>query len=125
MTLRELIQENPELFYRQEWYRDEAFMDVDLVSVDAVGAGFDTSAVDPRTTRIANREYVTPDVRAVALAALYLENPDQWVWREFLWTSDTDSHGNIVYVGGVGRYGCDGFQIHRHLVDPVALWVRP
>lgn len=115
MTLSELRTTFPELFYGhghpEEWFRDEGFMQREP---RAISPFFDTLPVRP--------EDAGP-VYAVDLAALYVRSPDASVWRRCLWTDDTDRWGNRVYVGGVGLYGIDAFQIHRKL-EPECYWVR-
>lgn len=102
MTLAELRAAHPTLFYEQSWFTGEAFMDREpsgdwerFMPVDTDG---------PR-----------PPVTAADMAALYVEHPHETIWRRFLWTDDADRWGNRVYVGGVGEYGIEMFQIHRHL----------
>lgn len=102
MTLREILAAYPSLFYRQTWYADEPFLDA------------------PAVGRIRPDFLVMPDdmgatVRAADLAALYVTSPHDSRWRWFLWTHDRDRYGQRVYVGGVGQYGIETFQIHRHL----------
>lgn len=94
MKLREALAEHSRLVYPQDWYSGEAFMDAE------------------------------PDgYNAAHIFAQFLARPTSSVWRQFIWTDDYDSHGNRVYVGGIGQYGCHGFQIHRLLV-PDERWVE-
>jgi hypothetical protein len=111
MTLREIIAAHPDRFYRQTWFHGESFL------------GREASPVR-------DDFFITPirkddaGVYAADLAALYVTCPDDLRWRRFLWTDDYDKHGLRVYVAGVGQFGCDGFQIHRHLkVDHRWGWV--
>lgn len=113
MTLAEIRTTFPDLFYSHghpdEWFKDEPFMQSEP---RAISPWFEATTVPPGS-----------HVRAADLAALYVKNPEGSVWRRFLWTEDVDRYGNRVYVGGVGQYGIDAFQIHRKL-EPEAYWVR-
>jgi hypothetical protein len=103
MTLARLIAENSGMFYPQEWFNGEAFLER-----------------EPRPwlgwpDRVA--PFIVPELggaleyTAADLAALYLEDPTRPLWRRYLWTADKDHLGQRVYVGDNGR----GFEIHRHL----------
>lgn len=107
MNIIELRAAHPALFCPQTWYEGEAFalsrwtpaygaMVVQVVPCE-------DGAVPP------------PDglPRAVVLVTHFVADPSRSIWRDYLWTSDTDSQGQRVYVGGVanGR----GVEIHRHL----------
>lgn len=107
MNLREVIDASPSLFYPQSWHRGEAFLQDEVPLIGAI----------PKLTKPG---YVpvpgNPNLPSVAeLVAAYLVNPTSPVWAFFLWTRDTDRHGNAVYVGGVGHDDLPGLQIHRHL----------
>lgn len=102
MTLREIIAAHPSLFYRQAWYADEPFLDTPA-----------NGSVRPAFVVMPDDLGAAP--RAADLAALYVESPGDPRWRRFLWTDDHDRYGQRVYVGGVGQYGINTFQIHRHL----------
>ena len=113
MTLAEIRAAVPDLFYAQSWFDGHAFMD------RPEGEPLE------RVTVWAERIDAHPEpIHAVDLARLYVKTPSEPMWREFLWTDDTDDHGNRIYVGGIGKYGVEGFQVHRHLADPGAKWVR-
>lgn len=85
----EQVQQRPELFYAsQTWYRDEPF------------------AIDR-------------DTRTAILVGQYVQLRDLGTipWQDhYVWTGDTDTEGNRVYIGRVEQYG--GLQIHRHLANP-------
>lgn len=117
MTLREIRAAHPNLFYPQTWMDGEAFM-------DEPPSGHLTPGFVAHPYRL--NPYPRLAVLAVDLAALYVRTPDDPRWRRFLWTDDKDQHGNQVYVAGLGQNGCEGFQIHRHLVpDHRWAWVTP
>lgn len=102
MTLRDLIAANPALFYPQSWYADEPFADTEPTG-------------NLRGDFVVVTDKLAPEVRAADLAVFYVETPHDARWRRFIWTDDFDRYGNRVYVGGVGQYGIEAFQIHRHL----------
>ena len=94
-TLRRIREsEYAPLFYRQTWWLNEPF---------------------------ANE--LRPGRTAAWMAERFVADPTNPKWRRFIWTDDIDSHGNRVYVGGVGEFGCDGFQIHR-LLEPDERWAE-
>jgi len=109
MTIRDMIRDNPGLFYSQSWYDGEAFMDVELPE-------------DSPTTLPTRRSYVgippelilwphTEVVPAVVLVHLFVGNHTAPIWDGYFWTSDTDHLGQRVYVGSNGK----GLEIHRHI----------
>jgi hypothetical protein len=114
MTLTEIVDAHPELFYEGSgWWRGQGFAGVaDPLPVHA----------DVRGVKWSWR--TSPIYRAPRLALDYTRRPEHPIWRYFLWTPDVDDSGNQVYVGGVGIYGIDRFQIHRHLT-PDHRWVTP
>ena len=112
MTLRELRAAHPTMFYPQDWFVGEAFMDCEPGFVLAMP----TSISDEHNGLI---------VSAVDLAALFLKNPADPIWRRFLWTSDRDRLGQRIYVAGNGYAQCFGFQIHRHLELDTEQWGWP
>ncbi len=106
MKLINVVDANPALFYEQGWWREQEFAHADntglLTIPELVGPG-----VDPELAGFLPH--------ASTLAMLYVSNPDHSTWRNFLWTADKDYHGNRVYVGGVGEFGIEQFQVHRAL----------
>ncbi len=103
MTLREMIDAYPEKFYAgQTWFDGEAFMDTEVerfdlpVQVDGLcGCG----------------EWHQTSYTAADLVWLWLNEDMTEFHDRYLWTSDTDSQGQRVYVGQNGK----GLEIHRHL----------
>lgn len=112
MTLAEIRAANPALFYQdQHWFENHSFMDIEQ------SEGFSGAFV------LSPDDYPgRPLVRAVDIAALYVATPADTRWRSFIWTDDVDSFGNRVYVAGVGQFGIESFQIHRH-IQPACWWV--
>jgi hypothetical protein len=97
-TLLRLIINNPDKFYKQDWYFNEEF-----ANKDVGGIYTDT----PYNT-----------LPAAVYAYRYLKS--KGFEDYYMWTNDFDSKGDRVYVGGAGFKGRPkGFQIHRHLtIDP-------
>jgi hypothetical protein len=101
VTLRDLIAAHPGLFYRQDWYRGEPFVERQAIPLP-----------------VPDRVLTTPDatnapllMSAASLCALYVTVPDSPIWGRYLWTADRDSKGQRVYVGSNGH----GLEIHRHI----------
>lgn len=107
MTLREIIAANLDMFYAQSWYAGEAFMDAESTG-PVIPKGV-APYRDIGAHTLAGCELPT----AAALAAGYLLTPSGSVWRDYLWTADTDGAGQRVYVGGTANG--HGFEVHRHL----------
>ena len=114
MTLRELRAAHPKMFYAQNWFDGEAFMDydVDLSQVREVLPAAWKEGTLP--------EHGTFLMRAVYLAWLYVLHPTAPLWDKYLWCHDVDSQGQRVYVGQNGK----GFEIHRHL-HITERWAQP
>jgi len=95
----------PELFpLGITWYLDEPFAKLVLPPLLKM----------PR--RVFGMKSVSPDdgdslTDTVLLAQLYVQHPESPIWQRYLWTADTDSLGQRVYVGDNGL----GFEIHRHI----------
>lgn len=105
MNLLELREKYRGIFYSQAWYLGERFMRA-LPSDDAFN-------IPPR--RIVRTGQVPKDSKglpsAVDLAHAFVLTPTDPIWQKYLWTSDTDRHGQRVYVGvNDGK-----FEIHRHI----------
>lgn len=106
MKLRDIIAAHPAMFYPQTWHEGEAFMDA-CPTPGIVGQ-------PARSVPTPCPDFMSwPFHTAATLVQLYVQEPGNPVWLDYLWTRDTDKHGQRVYVGGV-RNG-QGFEIHRHL----------
>lgn len=106
MTLRMLRYAHPELFLMsQDWFLGQDFIDKPCGSITVPPIVVEHRGQVPGH----NGNLVT----AAVLANAYVHNPKLPIWRDYLWTSDVDSEGQRVYVGGTanGR----GFEIHRHI----------
>lgn len=125
MTLVELVDAHPGIFYRQEWYRAQGFASK---PGPIQGVGFPRLRKrEPDHCPDCGIQFVELPARkwtALNLAIAFVEKQDDPIWGSFLWTSDQDDGGNPVYVGGVGVYGIEAFQVHR-LLDPDHRWVTP
>lgn len=100
ITLVRLVLKYPDWFYPQDWYYDEEFANTPLAIGDH---------------RIGEGNFDPP---AVACAWWAIRMGGQW-GTSYVWTRDIDGRGNRVYVGGMALGHKRGFQIHRHLVDPI------
>jgi hypothetical protein len=110
MTIRELRREHPGLFYQQEWYLAEDFMDELLPECAPLSMpkGVMFEGAPPELIPF-DFEPVFP---AVVLVNLYCLHPYHPIWRQrYLWTASKDHMGQRVYVGDNGH----GIEIHRHL----------
>lgn len=110
MNLRELRAKHPDLFYPQDWFDGELFMERDQ--------GYRERGLIMPTGVSYNGmplEYIPPGtvdfLSAVGLARLYTIHPTAEIWRFYLWTSDFDGQGQRIFVGDNGK----GLEIHRHL----------
>lgn len=119
ITLRTLVDAQPERFHPQTWYLGEAFLDVEL-----------PEDVPPRSpSRLSHIGAVPPQVApmlplAVTLVAAYLRRPFDPIWARYLWCRDKDAQGQRIYVGGVTDANGRKFEIHRHLAI-TAQWGVP
>lgn len=109
MTIRELRVKYPHLFYYQEWYLWQTWMDAPLPDNAPIVVPISVAYIGTPP------EFVIWDIQpcfpAVVFANLYVRFPDDPIWQHWLWTSDKDEHGQRVYVGSNGK----GLEIHRHL----------
>lgn len=119
MTLREMIDAHPDKFYAgQTWFNDEAFQHTHARDDVTWPKGVLTSlAPRPFGGAHARPDRGTATYTAADLASLWLmdvQTPGfdtDGLWDRYLWTSDTDSQGQRIYVGQNGK----GLEIHRHL----------
>lgn len=111
MTLREIIDSHHKLFY-QNGYDGTAWFDSQKF-VDEECGGLATLPDTIETMHDPGMAIFLP--HAATLALLYVGQPENDIWKRFMWTCDFDDDGQRVYVGGVGVFGCMGFQVHRHL----------
>lgn len=106
MTLREMRETYPGLFYEQDWFDGHAFMNEDLPTYLWVSK-----------PEIRHRWWRKPRGlawRAVDIASIWVREggvSDHPMWGRYLWTSSHDDLGQRIYVGQNGK----GLEIHRHL----------
>jgi hypothetical protein len=117
VTIRSLRYQYAALFYFQQWFEGEAFMDVPL---EAPLPG------PPRMLGCRGRVPRTKELpielpTAVQLVDLYVRIPQDPVWANYLWCADVDGEGQRVYVGNAPQHG---LEIHRHLVI-TERWASP
>jgi len=113
VTLNELAAAHP--LYPQTWYYEEPFASVPLLP----GEYEVPVELDPWTRGEVPADTHT-EPSAVLLAAAWVQ-ADGGLWHDdYVWTCDTDSEGQRVYVG---RSRPQGLQIHRHL-EITSRWGR-
>jgi hypothetical protein len=107
MTLREMRAAYPHLFYKQDWFDGEAFMETEPSST-LPDDEFFSFTVAPRwwCPRWLSK-YTAADI-AHLWVHTYGTRP---MFDKYVWTCDKDSHGQRVYLGQNGK----GLEIHRHL----------
>jgi hypothetical protein len=106
VTLREIRAAYPDLFYKQEWFEGEAFMDFD--AADYVPLPVSTITPEQQQVETGRVEYPY----AAALLSAYVKEPDAKIWDGWkFWCADMDSEGHRVYV--FKRNGL--MEIHRHI----------
>jgi hypothetical protein len=105
-SIIEMRDAHPAMFCPQTWYEAESFAHLKLAPI----IGMPTHVVRSPNPPTDVDDTLTD---AVLLVGLYLAYPHDALWQDYLWTADTDSEGQRVYVGGTrnGR----GLEIHRHL----------
>ena len=119
MTLTEIVDAHPDLFYEGNgWWRGQKFAVADH-RLGAAAVPLMVTADRTRAARSAASLAMTYAHYSTTSAPFHFNG-----WWAFLWTADTDDYGQQIYVGGVGQFGIDKFQIHRHLrIDD--RWVTP
>jgi len=109
MNLIELRWEFQSLFYSQDWFWGEAFMERESVGTIVSPTGIAYVGMPPETlgVPIALEQFVP----AVDLAMAYVADPKNDIWNNYFWTSDFDNQGQRVYLGNNGQ----GLELHRYL----------
>ena len=109
MTIREMRERYPKLFYPQVWFAEEAFVDTPLPE------GAPTKLPEERHYIGIPPEMIiwdhTDAVSAVELVNLFVLFPNDPLWHSYFWTTDVDRLGQRIFVGSNGM----GLEIHRHL----------
>lgn len=106
MTIVEMLDRYPRLFYAQSWYRGESFTRIlpsETPLSPPTGRVF-LGQVPPKNAKL---------YRAVDLLNCYLKSPGSPLWDDYLWCGDFDAQGQRIYVGGKSNTGV--IEIHRHL----------
>lgn len=106
-SIIEMRDAHPEMFCPgQEWFQNEPFAHLALPPIIGLPTHLVCSPQPPADVDDALTD-------ACLLVGLYLQYPRDAMWHDYLWTADTDSLGQRVYVGGTanGR----GLELHRHL----------
>ncbi len=110
VTIRALLAAHPALFYPQAWYTHEPFVYAALVMPVPPPLGRIDALIGDGHIVWRGQQALVP---AVALVDAYVKAPTLAIWHDYLWTDDTDQHGQRIYVGGTANG--HGFEIHRHL----------
>lgn len=111
MTIVELVDRYPSLFYSQDWYRrdgGQSFMRI-LPS--------DVPDVPPSTLQRPGKmpsALHAPRWYAVDLLNCYVRFPTDPIWDRKIFTRDKDSEGHWIYVGCCANG--HGLEIHRLLL---------
>ncbi len=121
LTLARLKAMYPDLFYPQDWYDTEEFAHrpVPLGNI----------SVDIELDRQYDPVTGTGGDPTAAMCAFFWVSRvhrfgvDTFWSRHYVWTSDKDKDGNMVYVGGHALGQKFGFQVHRHLTNINAIEV--
>jgi|ERR1041385_1437320 hypothetical protein len=104
MTLTELIQAHPDLFYSQSWYEGELFMHVPQQEPHLLSPAL---IIHAGTVPSSDADLH----RAVDWCHAYVKDPANPVWEYCLWCKDVDRWGQRVYL--TKQVGA--MQIHRYL----------
>lgn len=118
VTINSLREEFKGQFYNQDWYIHEEFANRPLdgkhhrisLTVSDVFRGLDLKEDDPFLIH----KLPSAGVYTYAFFAYWTKTGKRLWEYDYTWTSDVDSHGDPIYVGGYSL-NKPGFEIHRHL----------
>lgn len=109
IILRNLLRMYGDLLYKQDWYWGEGFMDEQVAKPDqGLPVGVSYIGIPPH---LIDWDHVADLLHVTQLVWLYVQDPDDPVWKRYLWTATVDGQGQRVFVGDNGN----GLEIHRHL----------
>jgi hypothetical protein len=116
VTLKYLKNNFSELFYPQDWYNKESFMD------ESFEPGWYTipkHISDPSRGKLPPRSGLYPASLLTYIFIMFYVKYNEILWpNDYIWCDTFDSSGDQIYVG---RYydplnlSKNGFSIHRHL----------
>jgi hypothetical protein len=113
-------------FYNQDWYLNESFAVDETLKQKwyAIARQVKASSRAKRPDEIAaflgpGESFPSAILMAYTFFANYFLNGKEILWpHDFIWCSDQDKNGDIIYVGRYEDPNClnkNGFNIHRHL----------
>lgn len=121
--MRDLFGMNPDIaepcFYHQDWYLNESFAKEKILKQD----WYFLNKTIPQSTRgkLPDKEVSKLPIAIltayVFFANYFLNHEVLWV-HDYIWCSDEDTNGDIIYTGryeDFNHVNKNGFSIHRHL----------
>jgi hypothetical protein len=118
VCLSQLKEDYTDLFYPQDWYEKESFMNEYFIPGEYIISKNiikSSRGKDPKTT---TKTLYPASLIAYTFISLY-KTHNEILWpNDYIWCTDLDSSGDQIYVGryydplGLSK---DGFSIHRHL----------
>ena len=121
VTLNSLKNENPDLFYPQDWYDKEPFMNKSFESGEYTISKkiLETSRGKSPSVHNLHEQKLYPASLIAYIFIIHYKATGTILWpNDYIWCNDFDSNGDQIYVG---RYydplglSNTGFSIHRHL----------
>tara|TARA_R110000796_G_scaffold146087_1_gene262776 strand:- start:2788 stop:3225 length:438 start_codon:yes stop_codon:yes gene_type:complete len=116
ISLRYLKDTNPNLFYPQDWYENEKFMD------ESFESGLYTlpkNVLSNSRGKTPSNESLYPASLIAYIFIMHYKTFNEILWpHDYIWCDNFDSNGDQIYIGryydplGLSK---DGFSIHRHL----------
>lgn len=109
------------VFYNQDWYLSEKFIDIPLNLqwlLVAKNIRPESRGMSPENINEKYRLFKAVEL-TYAFFVYYFVFDGQKLWNnDYVWCSDVDDKGDQIYVGrytDVSGLNADGFEIHRHL----------
>tara|TARA_R110001592_G_scaffold14672_3_gene65386 strand:- start:4250 stop:4678 length:429 start_codon:yes stop_codon:yes gene_type:complete len=116
VTLNSLKKENPNLFYPQDWYDKEPFMNKSFKSGEYT---VPNHILNISRGKSPYKQKLYPASLITYIFITYYKTTGIILWQnDYIWCNDFDSNEDQIYVGryydplGISK---DGFSIHRHL----------
>lgn len=121
VCLSQLKKDYTDLFYPQDWYEKESFMDEYFMPGEyTIPKSIIKSSrgKNPKGAPGTKKTLYPASLVAYTFISLYKAH-NEILWpNDYIWCTDLDSNGDQIYVGryydplGLSK---DGFSIHRHL----------
>lgn len=116
ITLNYLKNNFLELFYPQDWYEKESFMNE---SFESNWYDIPKNILDSSRGKYPSREGLYPASLITYIFIIFYKTQNEILWsNDYIWCNTFDSSGDQIYVGryydplGLNK---NGFSIHRHL----------